>query len=394
MNSANPLNGARTGRFFVFGLFACLGLAVLLASCGGDSAEPDASPTPTAKARVKKRTTATPTPEPVATPAPTPEPTPETHNHAIEGPSTTYVQQPAPAPRPAAPAAPAAPPVNIMHGPPYTVFLSAGHGGGNNGSYGAGLLEKNVTLDVVLRLAPTLSAAGYNVVLARSGDYTLTAFPADTAENRRIELQARVDVANAAQADILVDVHFNGGPSYLAGTETYYNPDRSFGFYNHKLAENIQVGVISGIRSTGYGVPDRGIKNDAGVGGCACNPHSWMLGTNNNFRPSMMPGVIVEAMFLSNEYEAQLLWQPGMRQSIADGYKTGIDSYFAWIQSQLPPTPTPTPVATPVPTPVPTATPTPTPVPTATPTPASTATLPPPTPSPAPPAPTPTAGAP
>jgi N-acetylmuramoyl-L-alanine amidase len=278
--------------------------------------------------------------------------------------------------------------VEIVHGPPYTVFLEAGHGGPNYiGAANQGLLEKDVNLDVSLRLAPLLTAAGYNVVLARSGDYTLGYFPADTWENRRDEIQRRVDVANAAQADILVSIHFNGGPKYLQGLEVYYNPDRSFGYANWVLADYARQGLVNHIRNTGYIVPDRGVKNDAGVGGCACNPHSWVLGTNNGFRPSMMPGIIAEAMFLSNDYEAQLLWQPGMRQAVAEGYKAGIDSYFGWIQSQLPPTPAPTPVPTPPPTPVPTPTPQPTPVPTLTPTPAPTATLPPPTATPVPPTP-------
>jgi N-acetylmuramoyl-L-alanine amidase len=374
MNSVSPLRGARTGRFFFFGLVACLGLAVAIAACGGDSAEPDPTPTATKKASLK-RVKASPTVSAVPSDTPTPDPVPaaETDSH-LDGPRPrTYVQQPAPAPAPAPVAPPQAAPVEIVHGPPYTVFLEAGHGGPNYiGAANQGLLEKDVNLDVSLRLAPLLTAAGYNVVLARSGDYTLGYFPADTWENRRDEIQRRVDVANAAQADILVSIHFNGGPKYIGGLEVYYNPDRSFGSANWVLADYSRQGLINHIRATGYNVPDRGVKNDAGVGGCACNPHSWVLGTNNGFRPSMMPGIIAEAMFLSNDYEAQLLWQPGIRQAVAEGYKAGIDSYFGWIQSQVPATPVPTPVPTPTPTP----TPEPTPVPTATPTPAPTATLP------------------
>jgi hypothetical protein len=238
-----------------------------------------------------------------------------------------------------------------------------------------------------------LSAAGYNVVLARNGDYTLTDFPADTWENRRDEIQARVDIANAASADILISIHFNGGPSYMQGLEIYYNPDRTFGSANLMLAQTVHQGLLGSIYATGYAVPDRGIKNDAGVGGCSCNPHSWILGTNDNFRPSMMPGIIAEPMFLSNSFEAQLLWRPEIRQAVVDGYKAGIDSYFGWIQSQLPtptPTPTPTPEPPPPPTPPPTQPPTPEPTSTSPPptsTPAPTATLPPPTPTPAQPTP-------
>jgi N-acetylmuramoyl-L-alanine amidase len=388
MNSASVNVGALNGRRLLLCLLACLVVASALVACGGDPEEPDPTPTPTKSAKAKRvKRTPSPTPAPTEIPTPEPQEIIETQSH-IDAPPRP-VQQAA-APQPAVPGPAPAAPVEILHGPPYTVFLEAGHGGPNYiGAANQGLLEKDVNLDVSLRLAPLLQAAGYNVVLARNGDYTLGPFPADTWENRRDEIQRRVDVGNNARADILVSIHFNGGPKYLQGLEVYYNPDRSFGTANWVLADNVRVGLVNHIRGTGYGIPDRGVKNDASVGGCPCNPHSWILGTNNGFRPSMMPGIIAEAMFLSNDFEAQLLWQPGMRQAIAEGYKAGIDAYFAWIQSQLPPTPQPTPVPTDTPTAAPT--PPPTPVPTATPTPAPTATLPPPTPTPAPPTPTATA---
>jgi N-acetylmuramoyl-L-alanine amidase len=277
--------------------------------------------------------------------------------------------------------------VELLHPPPYTVFVDAGHGTLDSGASNQGLAEKNVNLDVATRLAPLLSASGYNVVLSRWGDYTLSPFPANTYENRRDEIQARVDVANSVRADILVSVHFNGGPKSARGLEIYYNPDRTFGGYNLTLADLVRQGLLNHIRAAGYNVPDRGVKNDAGVCCNPANPHSWILGTNDGFRPSMMPGIIGEAMFLSNDTEAQQLWRPEMRQAIAEGYKAGIDAYFAWLLPQVPvtpaPTPVPTPEPTPVPTPVPTAPPTDTPAPTPPPSPSATPS-PPPTPSPTP----------
>jgi N-acetylmuramoyl-L-alanine amidase len=123
-----------------------------------------------------------------------------------------------------------------MHGPPYTVVIDPGHGpnnsGAGNGTYG--LVERHVNLDVSLRLAPMLTAAGYNVILTRYGDYNLSHVAADTAIERRDEIQARVDLANQSNADILVSVHFNGSSAYhIRGTEVYYNPDRSYGHFNY-----------------------------------------------------------------------------------------------------------------------------------------------------------------
>jgi N-acetylmuramoyl-L-alanine amidase len=356
-----------------------------LAACGGggDAREVQLTPTPTPKSRVFRAvvTTATPSPAPTPEPVVVEEEAP-IYQHHVEGPPALVSADPRPGPAaPVPPPQPWAPLVEILHPPPYTVFIDAGHGTLDSGAYNLGLAEKNVNLDVAVRLAPMLSAAGYNVVLSRWGDYTLSPFPSNTYENRRDELQVRVDVANSVRADILVSIHFNGGPKSARGLEIYYNPDRSFGQYNYALADLARQGLLNHIRAAGYDVPDRGIKNDAGVCCNPANPHSWILGTNDGFRPSMMPGMIGEAMFLSNDYEVELLKSPEMRQAVAEGYRAGIDAYFAWLLPQVPATPVPTPTPTPEPTPPPTPPPTDTPSPGPTPPSA--------TPS-APPAPTPT----
>jgi hypothetical protein len=191
-------------------------------------------------------------------------------------------------------------------------------------------------------------------------------------------------VANAAGADILISIHHNGsGSPGIRGTEVYYNPDRPFGAFNSALAQFVKSGLVISLRGNGYDTVDRGIKNDGLVGGDPRNPHSWILGTNVGFpRPSMMPGIIGEALFMTNAFDMQQLAQPHMRQAEAQGYANGIAAYFSWIQAQVPPpTPAPTPVPTPPPTPKPTASPTPSP--TASPTPS-------PSPSPTPVSPTPT----
>ena len=342
---------------------------VLLSACGGGDQEPvrpsTPSPLPARPVTVEMKVVETPAPAPAETPPP------EVFVEAYpdnEGPRAIVSAEPDPGPP--APAAPAPPPLpdrpiaELLHPPPYTVFVDAGHGSLDSGAGNGDLAEKDVNVDVATRLAPLLGASGYNVYLSRWGDYTLTPFPANTYENRRDEIQARVDVANSVHADILVSIHHNGGPKSARGLEVYYNPDRSFGQYNWTLADLTRRGVANHIRSAGYDVPDRGVKNDAGVCCNPANPHSWILGTNDGFRPSTMPGIIGEAMFVSNDFEAQQLWRPEMRQAIAEGYKAGVDAYFGWLLPQVPPPPPPAPEPTPPPTPAPTAAPTDTPAPT------------------------------
>ena len=93
--------------------------------------------------------------------------------------------------------------------------LDAGHGGDNNGALGAtGLLEKNVTLDIVNRLEKMLIAKGARVNKTRDDDtYSLNS--------------ARLKKVFNYDPDILISIHansigYNSDPVKISGTSTYY----------------------------------------------------------------------------------------------------------------------------------------------------------------------------
>jgi N-acetylmuramoyl-L-alanine amidase len=180
-----------------------------------------------------------------------------------------------------------------------------------------------------------LREAGFETVLVRDGDFTLTPFDgAEYRPNMIAETQARVDLVNASRADVLVSIHFNGSAySSLRGTEAYYNPDRPFGAESYALASFVQAEVLSKLAGLEHDVNDRGVRNDAEVGGDPDNAHSYLLGTNDDFRPSLMPGVISEALFLSNADDAARIAEEETRQRLAEAYRDGIMAYFAWLQS-------------------------------------------------------------
>jgi N-acetylmuramoyl-L-alanine amidase len=295
---------------------ACLlaGL-LLLAACSSAASQPSdtaapgsstaSSPTSGPSAIATATATAAPTPTPTSNPTPSPSPTP----------------------------------IPIFHPPPYTVAIDAGHGGSQFGASGDGLIEKNVNLDVAYRLEALLRAAGYNTYLVRAGDYAFVPYDPDNRAFTKADIQVRVENANVQRADILVSVHHNGNDDFgQSGTEVYYNPDRPYGYYSFALADVVHQSLVSALKAAGYETRDRGVKNDAEVNGDPTNPHSWLLGTNDDFRPSLMPGIIGEALFITNPKDAEQLQKPEVLQAIAEGYKAGIDSYFAWFQQQpLPP---------------------------------------------------------
>jgi N-acetylmuramoyl-L-alanine amidase len=100
-----------------------------------------------------------------------------------------------------------------------TIVIDPGHGGKDFGAQGrGGLLEKDVTLDIAMKLKEIIEAgANINVVLTRSGDYF-------------VSLKERTAIANRAKdgspADLFISVHTNSHKSgRIGGFEAYYISD-------------------------------------------------------------------------------------------------------------------------------------------------------------------------
>ena len=91
------------------------------------------------------------------------------------------------------------------------VVLDAGHGGDDHGAEGpAGLLEKEMVLDVARRLKERIERGGVQVVLTRSEDVY-------------VPLEERTAIANRAGADLFVSIHANAAQSRSArGVETFF----------------------------------------------------------------------------------------------------------------------------------------------------------------------------
>jgi N-acetylmuramoyl-L-alanine amidase len=252
---------------------------------------------------------------------------------------------PAPSPSTAAPSAsptPAAPPVPLPPTSPAaagkgTVFVDAGHGGKEIGSSfrfedGTTLVEKDLNLKVATRLAALLREAGLGVAVSRTVDAQVNGtrdLNNDTKVNLTDDLQARVDAANAVKADLLISVHFNGidDPS-KKGTQTFYSEGRPFTAKNKLLAELVQASLTRSMRGTGYQTVDRGATNDSRVLGQGS--HYYLLGPESPTirRPSEMPGIIGEALFLTSPDDAQALRQETMLEAVARGYFDAIKAYF------------------------------------------------------------------
>lgn len=99
--------------------------------------------------------------------------------------------------------------LNIYQTKPFTVVLDAGHGGHDPGNLGSGYKEKEIALDIVLKIGDILKKdPNIKVVYTRKDDSF-------------VDLYVRGKIANDAQADLFVSVHCNSHNSSAHGTETF-----------------------------------------------------------------------------------------------------------------------------------------------------------------------------
>ena len=202
---------------------------------------------------------------------------------------------------------------------PVDVALDPGHSSWDVGATGAGLAEYRLTLEVANRVRALLEESGYRVRLTRTDNSRVApSVPRDPTEAIRVEQEARI--AAAGPAAIYVSIHFNAHPNRsLRGTETYYNAD-NFRAESVRLGAHIQAELLGALHAVGYQPTDRGVREDLTAG----KPYGHFFSLRGPF-----PSVLVEALFLSNPMEAELLLQDAVRDTVAAGIARGISRYLA-----------------------------------------------------------------
>lgn len=180
------------------------------------------------------------------------------------------------------------------------IVLDPGHGGGDPGcvNRSLGLLEKDITLDVALRLRDLLVEEGWTVLLTREEDRDVSW----RGSPDRVELQARCDVANQAGADYFISLHCNASvtPS-RAGSSIHW-----FKQSDLPLARSLETALGERL-----GLGQDGLRRDG----------FYVL------RHTDMPAVLVEMAFLSNPREGALLGDAGFRARIARGLAGALEEF-------------------------------------------------------------------
>lgn len=222
------------------------------------------------------------------------------------------------------------------------VVLDPGHGGPEVGAAGGnGVAEKDVNLTIAVKLKDLLEGEGMRVVLTRDGDRRASTAP-DAASSAqysatRMDVQARVDIANAARADVFLSIHNNGSAVPAeGGTEVWWDGRRPFAAFNQALAQQVLASLVQAIRAAGYPVTNRGLKEDTHFRVRQGRSFPiFVLGPPRTgvttTRATQMPAVLGETLFLTNPVEAQLLAREDVQFAIARGYRDGLLRYFRLI---------------------------------------------------------------
>jgi len=211
-----------------------------------------------------------------------------------------------------------------------TVVVDPGHGGSLDGAVAKdGTREADINLDTGLRLARMLEGAGIEVVLTRAGDINVNEPPAELTGDGVIddtdELAARTDLANVARADVFIAVHNNTAVNKsVGGPSTFYFDERPFGDRSRRLAQLIQAEMVDklGRYAAGSWEPyDHGALIYPYYVLRAYDPPRLQ-------RPTQMPGVLSEGLFLSNPRELRLLKRPAVRGAMAEAYYDAIAKFL------------------------------------------------------------------
>ncbi|MBI00536.1 MAG: hypothetical protein CL467_08105 [Acidimicrobiaceae bacterium] len=194
---------------------------------------------------------------------------------------------------------------------PIDVVLDPGHGGPESGSVGSnGLVERDVNLLVALQVETALEEMGHSVVLTRRRDL-------------HMPIRQRANIVRALQPRAFVSIHHNGGAvrrSDTPGTETFHQVDDA---ESRRLAGLLFEEVYAAFAD--YWVPWVRTYHQ-GASARLRPPRTDTYGVLRLTRGT--PAAIVEALYLSNPPEAQLIAIPEVQQVEGHAIAAAIDRFL------------------------------------------------------------------
>lgn len=183
------------------------------------------------------------------------------------------------------------------------IYLDAGHGGPDPGTIYKNIYEKDINLSIVKKLQEILEKDGAIVYLTRYGDYDLS--KNYTGSRKKSDLNNRAKIINNSKADIYISIHLNSiSSSTWSGAQVFYDDVND---KNKGLAILMQKQLKKDLKT------NREVKE---INNMLMN------------RKITIPGVLIEAGFLSNPNDRYKLQKDEYQYKVAESIKTGIIEFF------------------------------------------------------------------
>lgn len=193
------------------------------------------------------------------------------------------------------------------------VVIDAGHGGKDPGKVGVnGALEKEINLQIALRLKSLLEQNDVAVVLTREEDKDLASEQAASRKNE--DLRARAALIADTKPVAMISIHQNSYPEEeVDGAQVFYYTGSDSG---KMLGNIIQNSLKSEIDDGNHRV-------------AKANKEYYLL------KKAACPAVIIECGFLSNPAEAALLMTEEYQEELAFAIHLGIMEYINTVPAEV-----------------------------------------------------------
>lgn len=183
------------------------------------------------------------------------------------------------------------------------IYIDPGHGGKDVGTSSRNIYEKDLNLQISLKLKERLEYLGATVFLTRNGDYDLS--KPNALYRKKSDFDNRIILINNSNADLYLSIHQN-----------YYQESKYYGpqvFYTTKNEENEILAKKIQDNLNKLASTNRKIKKV---------PKTYMY---DKLNPK---GVLIECGFLSNNNELNNLKNEKYQISLADSISSAIISFY------------------------------------------------------------------
>lgn len=194
------------------------------------------------------------------------------------------------------------------------IVIDPGHGGIDGGAnYKDGTLEKDINLQVSLKLKRLLEKEGVNVIMTRTKDIALDYLNNKSKYRHKRDLISRVEIINKIEPDIFLSIHVNAerSSSKTSGPMVFYFIDST---ESRKVAEGLQKKLENVYKSAGHNIITR-------------NP----VANNSLFvlKNTKVPGVIVELGFITNSKDRALLTSSDFQHKLSEAILLALKEYLS-----------------------------------------------------------------